>query len=441
MGDGLTEKDHREFLQSLRYLGSWILIALVSSLIGVIIVSLFLTALTWVRGHLSITGPLIILFAVIGAVIAALISRIEPGSRGEGIPSYIRGIRDDGGYLPLKASIVKLFSSFATLAAWGNGGFVSPLGRVVSGFTSSLIGFFKPDTGERSLRRTAAVCGLASVVAIITGAPIGSGIFAVEIVQKRDMRYSDLFPAVLSGSIAVFVSNFFTYDRLFELNVSHASLELRILPALLVTSLLAALGGRAFEMFYGGVSRLMKRDRQKGIEIRFAAAALVAVGLSWAVNPDMMGTGRDFLHRLFEDPSVVSVRCGNGIPLMFAALLMILVRAVSVGLTVGSGQSAGFFGPLAQIGMLIGTFTAYLFGCSGNPGDLHILQAAGLAGLIASSLNVPMAAAIIVSEVFGPQFGFPAAIAAILGFQANRHHTVYDVTLGEEDPGACQRSI
>ena len=97
----------------------------------------------------------------------------------------------------------------------------------------------------------------------------------------------------------------------------------------------------------------------------------------------------------------------------------------------GSGQSAGFFGPLAQIGMLIGTFTAFLFGYSGNPGDLHILQAAGLAGLIASSLNVPLAAAIIVSEVFGPQLGFPAAIAAILGFQLNRHHTVYDVTLEE----------
>jgi len=33
---------------------------------------------------------------------------------------------------------------------------------------------------------------------------------------------------------------------------------------------------------------------------------------------------------------------------------------------------------------------------------------------------------VIVSEIFGPHLGFPAAIAAILGFQLNRHHTVYD---------------
>jgi CIC family chloride channel protein len=110
---------------------------------------------------------------------------------------------------------------------------------------------------------------------------------------------------------------------------------------------------------------------------------------------------------------------------------MMLVRSLAVGLTVGSGQSAGFFAPLAQMGMLIGTAVAFAFGYGGSPGDIHILQAVGLAGLLASSQNVPLAAAIIVSEVFGPHLGFPAALAAILGFQLNRQHTVYDVTLGE----------
>lgn len=433
MGEGLISKDRQEFLRSLRYMGSWILIALCSALLGVLAVSLFLSTLTLVKEVLSGAGPLVIPIAVFGAVIAAMISRIEPRSRGEGIPSYIRGVRDDGGYLPFRASIVKLFSSFATIASWGNGGLTGPLGRVVSGISSGLIGLINPERGDRSLRRTAAVCGLASVVAALTGAPIGSGLFAVEIVQKRDMRYSDLFPAVLSGSISVFISGFFPYERLFELSVTAVSLDLQILPALLVTALLAAVGGRGFEMFYGAVSGLMKRDSPRGVEFRFAAAAAAAVGLTWLVNPEMLGTGRDFLHRLFDHPSVISGRLGAAVPLALAALLMILVRSIAVGLTVGSGQSAGFFGPLAQIGMLIGTFTAILFGYSNDPGNLHILQAAGLAGLIASSLNVPLAAAVIVSEVFGPHFGFPAAIAAILGFQVNRHHTVYDVTLGEID--------
>jgi H+/Cl- antiporter ClcA len=160
---------------------------------------------------------------------------------------------------------------------------------------------------------------------------------------------------------------------------------------------------------------------------------VLAVGITWIVNPDMIGTGGGFLQNLLADPGVVSGRLGTGIPLAVAALLMIAIRGFSVAVTVGSGQSAGFFGPLAQIGILIGTFTAFIFRCDGNPGDLHILQAAGFAGLIASSLNVPLASAIIAAEVFGPHLGFPAAIAAILGFQMNRHHTVYDVPFENDE--------
>ncbi|MCK5250557.1 MAG: hypothetical protein KAJ98_11365 [Spirochaetaceae bacterium] len=73
-----------------------------------------------------------------------MISRIEPRSRGEGIPSYIRGVRDDGGSLSFKASIVKLFSSFATLASRGNGGLVGPLGRSSQGLHQTLSGCSNP---------------------------------------------------------------------------------------------------------------------------------------------------------------------------------------------------------------------------------------------------------------------------------------------------------
>ena len=47
----------------------------------------------------------------------------------------------------------------------------------------------------------------------------------------------------------------------------------------------------------------------------------------------------------------------------------------------------------------------------------------------------------LLTTAVGLVVAIPAAIAAILGFQANRHHTVYDVTLGEEDPETRQRSI
>jgi len=154
------------------------------------------------------------------------------------------------------------------------------------------------------------------------------------------------------------------------------------------------------------------------------------VAAAWAVNPLMVGTGRTFTNLLLTDPSTAMGRLDGLVPLFAALLVMILIRSLAVGLTVGSGQSAGFFAPLAQIGMLIGTLSAVFFGFGGAPDELRILQSAGMAGILAGTLNIPIAAAVISVEIFGPDLGLPVALAAVLGFQVNRHHTVYDAGPG-----------
>ncbi len=141
----------------------------------------------------------------------------------------------------------------------------------------------------------------------------------------------------------------------------------------------------------------------------------------------MLGSGSAFMHEIILRPAVAFGRLEGMVPLTLACLLMVAVRATATVFTVGSGQSAGFLAPVGMMGFLIGTAVAVMFGFSDTAGMLHTLQAAGFAGLLASALNVPLAAAVMASEIFGPTLGFPAAFSAILGFQVNRHHTVYDV--------------
>ena len=430
MGNRSLSADRRELIKSLNYLGSWCLIALVGGILGVVLTGGFLFALDKALNSWVNLGWHIILVAVSGALLAGIISRIEPESRGEGIPSYIRGVEENGGYLSFKATIVKLFSSLATLATWGNGGIVGPIGRVTAGLTSTLVGLFRSERSDFALRRTAAICGMASVLAVVTGAPIGSGIFAVEIAQRRNMRYGDIFPAVLSSSFAVFLSGAVGIAPLWNIEMMGVNVGFRHLPALLTTILLAAAGGRLFEIFYGTVSGFLRREAPRGVEARFVLATFIAVAAAWAVNPLMVGTGREFMNLLLTDPSTAMGRLDGLVPLFAALLVMILIRSLAVGLTVGSGQSAGFFAPLAQIGMLIGTLSAVFFGFGGAPDELRILQSAGMAGILAGTLNIPIAAAVISVEIFGPDLGLPVALAAVLGFQVNRHHTVYDAGPG-----------
>jgi H+/Cl- antiporter ClcA len=46
--------------------------------------------------------------------------------------------------------------------------------------------------------------------------------------------------------------------------------------------------------------------------------------------------------------------------------------------------------------------------------------------MLAGSMNIPLAAAVMTTELFGLQYSFPAGFSAIIGFQVMRHRTIYD---------------
>ena len=108
---------------------------------------------------------------------------------------------------------------------------------------------------------------------------------------------------------------------------------------------------------------------------------------------------------------------------------MLLIKGVANCITVGSGMSAGFTGPSAIIGMLLGVFMATVLKLDPSSATYCAFIAAGFSGLLASSMNIPIAAAVLTIEVFGLQYSFPAGLAAIMGFQINRYQTIYDYSL------------
>ena len=110
-------------------------------------------------------------------------------------------------------------------------------------------------------------------------------------------------------------------------------------------------------------------------------------------------------------------------------ILMLFCKMACNCITVGCGMSAGFTGPAAIAGMLMGAAMASFVGISNASATYHAFIAAGFAGLLASVMNIPLAAAVMTTEIFGLQYSFPAAIAAIVGFQVTRAKTIYDYAL------------
>lgn len=89
-------------------------------------------------------------------------------------------------------------------------------------------------------------------------------------------------------------------------------------------------------------------------------------------------------------------------------------------------MSAGFTGPSALTGMLLGVSASNFLGVEFASPTYFAFMAAGFSGMLASSMNVPLAAAVLSIEVFGLQYSFPAGVSAIVGFQMMRSSTIYD---------------
>ncbi len=414
------------------YLVKWIFISILSGIIGVIVVHTFAYLLKKANSVALKTAIPIFLFPLVGAVInGLLIYRIEPGAQGEGIPSYIKALRNNRGILNPKVTIFKYFAGLATLATFGNGGIVGPVGRVSAGITSFIAGKLQKLGFNSEDIRTATISGMAGAVGTIFHSSVGAGIFAVEIIQKDKMGYKDLFPAILSSSSAVYFAKAFNFGSFYKFSVINEFMDLKMIGWLLLVAVSAGLLGGFYTWLYSWIANLLKRE-SGSILIKVITASIVASALSWLINPYLLGTSSNFMHAiLLRDLSILRGNLPSSIPVFITIIVMLLVKAVSNCITVGSGMSAGFTGPAAILGMLLGFAFAEFLGVDNSTSTHYAFIAAGFTGVLASSMNIPIAASVMAIEIFGLYYSLPVGLAAVIGFQITRNKTIYEYAVKE----------
>ena len=121
------------------FLLKWISLAVIAGGVGSVCVHSFHYLMDMITGFLAgIQVPLPV-WAVGGALLTGgIIYRLQPDAAGEGIPSYLQEVRSISSHIPFSVTFSKYFSSLATLATFGNGGVVGPLGCFCAGVVSTL---------------------------------------------------------------------------------------------------------------------------------------------------------------------------------------------------------------------------------------------------------------------------------------------------------------
>ncbi|MGL1890924.1 MAG: chloride channel protein [Spirochaetaceae bacterium] len=429
----MQRKLNSETLNSYLYLIKWVAISLISGIVGVATLQTFTILSNIITTNISNVNIHIIVWPISGAIITGLlIYRFEIGAAGEGVPSYIKGVKDDGGYLSFRVSFFKFFAALFTLSTYGNGGIVGPLGRVSAGISNQILGLIKPLTKRINQDdiRIAAVCGMSAIMGAIFHSSIGAGVFAVEIIQRKSINYRDLFPSILASSTAVYISKLLGFESFYGIETVNTFMEFDKTGWLIIFIIVVGFMGGLYNQIYGKITHIIRRG-EGNILPKLILGSLVAFIISYAVNPNLIGTSKPIFTALYTgDITVITGRLTSLDNVGFSILIIIIAKILSNCITVGSGMSAGFTGPSALTGMLLGVAATTFLDIEIGSATYFAFMAAGFSGMLSSSMNVPLAAAILSIEIFGLQYSFPAAVSAIIGFQIMRGSTIYDFALG-----------
>jgi CIC family chloride channel protein len=389
-------------------------------------------------GETTFRPWLIAFMPAVGALGGGLFSRFAPETRGGGADAIIEAFHSRRGYVRRRVPVIKALASILTLGFGGSGGREGPTMQISGAIGSIVAQYLRLSDRER---RILLVAGTAAGMAAVFRTPLGAALFAVEVLHRDDFETEALVPSVLASVVAysVFISIFgestlFAHAARYPFFPSH--LPLYAVLAVLI-SLVAWMFLVALRFVQRAAARAPLADWAKpalGGLLLGVVAVPVVVFVGTQVGREGMGLG--LLGGGYGAAQVGIVGAPwfpNGWRGVELLALLGLAKIVATSLTVGSGGSAGDFGPSLVIGGIFGgafgrAAQLLLHDPRIDPGAFALV---GLGTFYGGLAHVPIASLVMVCELAGSyDLLVPLMLATGISFIALRHQTLYHAQRG-----------
>lgn len=340
---------------------------------------------------------LLVLPALGGLAGALLVKWFAPSAGGHGTDAAIFAYHRQEGRIPLAVIPVKALSASLVIGSGGSAGCEGPVTQIGAGCGSAVAGLFKLDAAERRILMAA---GLAAGVGALFRAPLAGAIFAAEIFYSGlDIEYEIMMPSLVASTLAYTVfALFFGWQPLFTIAPYDFDNALKLLPYLIL-SLAVALGAKFYILVFRKTESFC-RAWQMPVWAKPAIGGLLTGAIGFFL-PEILGSGYGIIQQALAVQSPLAERFGT---LSLATLWLVFFgKILATSFTVGSGGSGGLFGPALVAGSALGAATGLSLVSLFPTLDLHpgAFAMVGMAGFLAASVRVPIAAIIMVSEITG----------------------------------------
>jgi chloride channel protein, CIC family len=351
----------------------------------------------------QVIGPhglwLIPLVTTLGGLISgALVYGLAPETEGHGTDTVVKALHFTGGTLRARVAPIKMVASAITIGSGGSAGREGPTALIAAGFGSIYATWLKRDERER---RLIVMMGMAAGLSAIFRSPIGTAIFAVEVLYGSiEFEAEGLLYCMLAAIIAYAINGAFVgWQPLFAVPTLAAPTRVASYAWYILLGIASGIVGTVLpEFFY------RMRDGFHWLPIPAwlkPAVGGMLVGLIALRLPQVLGGGYGWIQQAI-----------NGQIALNLLLVLLLAKMLALSFTVSSGGSGGVFAPSLFVGAMLGGAFALL--SHHTPAGMVIV---GMAAVFGGAARVPLATLLMVAEMTGGyQLLVPAGLAVMLSY-------------------------
>lgn len=384
------------------------------------VMSLWAAPRPWLLPIVTATG---------GLLAGIIVFSLAPEAEGDGADAAIAAFHQ-GKPIRARIPLVKLVASAITLGSGGSGGREGPSAQISAGFGSLLGTLLHLGTQDR---RIAIAIGIGAGIGAIFRAPLGGAVLAAEILYKHDLEVEAIIPAFIASIVGYSVFGAWSgWKPIFVVSGSLAFTSPLQLLYYVMLGLLCGLIGLLFEHGFYGITRSFHRlPLPKWVK---PAIGGLLVGLIGLILPEALGTGYGWV-QLSMGPGLLSLP-------LWIILLLPFAKILTTGLSIGSGGSAGLFGPGMFIGAMVGAAVWRLCyhvlpGVPDIPAPFVIV---GMMALFGGIVHAPLAVMLLVAEMTGNlSMLAPALIAVGIASIIVGNVTIYHSQLGSRADSPAHR--
>lgn len=364
-----------------------------------------------------------------GLLSGILIYSLAPEAEGHGTDTAVKAFHRTGGYLRARVPPLKMVASAITIGSGGAAGREGPTALISAG-VGSYYGTVLHRSDED--RRLLVLIGMAAGLSAIFRSPIGTALFAIEVLYS-DMEFDAkaLLYTLLGAVVAYAVNGLFVgYGSLF-----HVPADLPVPDFfdygwyVLLGIAAGAIGTLLPVVFY----RVRDLFLLVPVPSHFKPAiGGLGLGLIALWIPQILGGGYGWIQEAI-----------NGALPLKLLLILAMGKIVALSLTVSSGGSGGVFAPSLFVGAMLGAALAELF--HQPPAAFAVV---GMAAVFGGAARVPVATMLMVAEMTGGyHLLVPAALSVVLSYltqvtlsRSLRYRSLYEAQVpGRADSPAHRR--